>query len=94
MRGSAAELSDQSRNGTRVIKEPANEPESARHICPIGLAATDDGKCVKATSNARRLCDYKEPDDCAAQCERGSMGSCAVRGVPDASCDRNECVAR
>jgi TPR repeat protein len=67
-------------DGPVVSTEPANDSESGRHTCPIGLAPTDDGKCVNPASNLPRLCDYKEPNDCAAQCERGSMGSCAVLG--------------
>jgi hypothetical protein len=60
--------------------ESANDAEIANPTCSMGFAPTDDGKCVKTTSKLPRFCDYKDPDDCAIQCERGSMGSCAVLG--------------
>jgi TPR repeat protein len=66
--------------GPVVSAEPANGEEIVNPACPMGFAPTDDGKCVKMTSKLPRLCDYKDPDDCTIQCERGSMGSCAVLG--------------
>jgi len=61
-----------------VARDSSTDDESAT-TCPLGTMPVDNGKCA-TKGPAPHICELTQPDDCRLQCERGSMGSCAILG--------------
>lgn len=58
------------RSGTKGV------PEERVPTCPLGLVLSD-GKCTQPTPTRPHTCNVVS-SDCAAQCERGDVSSCAI----------------
>jgi uncharacterized protein len=59
-------------------KEHKPITEDTESPCPAGFNYAG-GVCTRST-NVARLCDFKVPGDCKAQCEKGSPESCVIFG--------------
>ena len=68
----------------RLVLRPVDrdEPpsESSQRRCREGTVLSDDGSCRAPDAIAYHLCVPEQLSDCEAQCDKGSMGSCAIAG--------------
>jgi TPR repeat protein len=58
----------------------AAQEEDPTRACPPGTRPDDTARCIPATASLPHVCTHRDIADCALQCERGSMGSCASLG--------------
>jgi TPR repeat protein len=68
----------------RVVLRPVDRdeppPESSQRRCREGTVLADDGSCRAPDAITYHLCVPEQLADCEAQCDKGSMGSCAIAG--------------
>ena len=56
----------QGKNQGKVLDNPCND----------GFVQTSDGKCTKKSNASSYLCNPKDAQECAAQCDKGNAESC------------------
>lgn len=63
-------------------RPPSVDPKAPlANTCPDGFVMGSGGSCVKKTEDAPYVCDMTDPDECKAQCKKGSAGSCFNAGT-------------
>ncbi len=58
----------------------SSREEGGRGRCPKGMVLLDGGACASSGRRAPHVCYIDDPADCDAQCNAGSMSSCALLG--------------
>ena len=66
--------------GTTPSAVAASHTQAEPPACPSGMVTGETGACEKPSADRPHVCEPSDVAECAAQCDRGSAGSCAILG--------------